>query len=73
VLLVLPLDESWVDVTCGEPTPRDLYSLRVTPEIVKVATDATELPSEFRSVSNHLIRAIESSLNWKSRFPQHRA
>jgi hypothetical protein len=73
VLLVLPLDENWVDVTCGEPTPRDLYSLRVTPEILKVATDATELPSEFRSVSNHLIRAIESSLNWKSRFPQHRA
>jgi hypothetical protein len=69
VLLVLPLDESWVDVTCGEPTPRDLYSLRATRQIVKVASEAAEeIPSEFRSASNHLVEAIGSSLNSKARF-----
>ena len=38
VLLVVPLDESWIDVTCGEPTSRDLFSLRATRQIVKVST-----------------------------------
>ncbi len=46
VLLVLPLDESWVDVTCGEPTPRDLYSLRATRQIVEIASEADEIPGE---------------------------
>jgi hypothetical protein len=70
VLLVLPLEESWVDVTCGEPRPRDLYSLRATPQIVKLASEADGIPGEFRSASNHLIEAIESSLNWEPRFPR---
>ena len=66
VLLVLPLDENWVDVTCGEPTSRDLYSLRATRQIVKVASEADQIPSEFRSVSNHLVEAIGSSFDWQS-------
>ena len=66
VLLALPLEEDWVDVTCGEPTSRDLYSLRVTPEIVKLAGEANQMPSEFRSVSDHLVQAIGSSFNWQS-------
>jgi hypothetical protein len=71
VLLMLPLEEDWVDVTCGEPTPNDLYSLRATRQIVKVASEAgEEIPSEFRRASNHLVGAIESSLNGDPRSPQ---
>lgn len=66
VLLALPLQEPWVDVTCGEPASRDLYSLRATREIVKVASEASEIPGEFRGPNNDLVRAITSSLGSKS-------
>ena len=41
ILLALPLERQWLDATAGEPTDRDFYSLRVTPEILAIASKVT--------------------------------
>jgi hypothetical protein len=59
VLLTLPLQESWLDATCGEPASREFYSLRVKPEVLAVASEvAYKIPDEFRKAYNDLVGAI---------------
>lgn len=38
LLLVAPLDESWVDVTIGQPAADDFFCLRVTPQAMPLAS-----------------------------------
>ena len=59
LLLTLPLEQPWVDATCGEPASREFYSLRANSEILSVASEvACEVPREFRKAHKGLIQAI---------------
>ena len=59
VLLTLPLQESWVDATCGEPASKEFYSLRAKPEVLTVASEvACKITDEFRKAHNDLVQAM---------------
>ncbi len=59
VLLTVPLQESWVDATCGEPASREFYSLRAKPEVMPVASDVPcRIPDEFRKAQSDLVQAM---------------
>jgi hypothetical protein len=61
VLLVLPLDESWVDVTCGEPVSSEFYSLRVRPEVLTISSNVPcQIPEKFRRAHSDLVQGIIS-------------
>src|SRR5437763_16825460 len=38
-LLTLPIEEPWLDVTLGEPTPHELFSLRASPKTVPLVSE----------------------------------
>jgi hypothetical protein len=59
ILLTLPLAESWVDATCGEPLKKEFYCLRAKPETLAVATlEGGRIPDEFRKEHEGLIREL---------------
>ena len=59
VLLILPLQESWVDATCGEPASREFFSLRAKPEVLAVASEAAcRIPDEFRKAQRDFVRTM---------------
>ena len=61
VLQTLPLQESWLDATCGEPLSRDFYSLRARPEVLTIASDVPcQIPNQFREAHSGLVQAIIS-------------
>jgi hypothetical protein len=61
VLLTLPLQESWIDATCGEPASREFYSLRAKPEVLAVASEvAYKIPDEFRKAHKDLVQAMSA-------------
>ncbi len=60
VLLTLPLQESWVDATCGEPASREFYSLRARPDVVAVASEVPcRISYELRKAHNDLMQAMD--------------
>jgi hypothetical protein len=62
VLLALPLKESWLDAISGQPTARELYSLRVTPEVLAVASEVPyDIDEEFRKAHQGMIEAVISA------------
>lgn len=62
LLLTLPLQESWIDATCGEPASREFYSLRAKPEVLAVASEvAYKIPDEFRKAHYDLVRTLIAS------------
>jgi hypothetical protein len=68
VLLTLPLQECWVDATCGEPASREFYSLRAKPEVMPVASDvACRIPDEFRKAHSDLVQAMISGRQVRSK------
>jgi hypothetical protein len=59
LLLTLPLEQPWVDATCGEPASREFYSLRANSEILSEASQVEcEVPREFRKAHKGLVQAI---------------
>jgi hypothetical protein len=59
LLLTLPLEQPWVDATCGEPVSRQFYSLRANSDVLSVASEVTcEVPREFRKAHKGLVQAI---------------
>jgi hypothetical protein len=59
LLLTLPLQETWVDATCGEPTCRGFYSLRAAPEVLKLAsTEECQVPLKFRRRQSDLVQTM---------------
>jgi hypothetical protein len=58
-LLALPLQESWLDATSGEPTTREFYSLRAKPEVLAIASDVPyDIDDEFRKTHQGTIQAL---------------
>jgi hypothetical protein len=59
ILLALPIEQKWLDATTGEPTSRDFYSLRVTPEVLAIASEVPyEIDDEFRKAHQGTIEAL---------------
>jgi hypothetical protein len=59
LLLILPIGESWVDATCGEPLKKEFYCLRARPETLAVETLAGgRIPEEFRKEHESLVRQL---------------
>jgi len=59
LLLALPLQESWLDATSGEPTTREFYSLRAKPEVLAIASDVPyDIDDEFRKTHQGTIQAL---------------
>jgi hypothetical protein len=62
VLLTLPLQELWVDATCGEPASKEFYSLRARPDVLAVASEvAFKISDEFRRTHRELVEALMMS------------
>jgi hypothetical protein len=59
LLLALPLQESWLDATSGEPTTREFYSLRAKPEVLAIASEVPyNIDDEFRKAHQSTIQAL---------------
>jgi hypothetical protein len=59
LLLALPLQESWLDATSGEPTTREFYSLRAKTEVLAIASDVPyDIDDEFRKTHQGTIQAL---------------
>ena len=59
ILLTLPLQQRWLDATTGEPSSRDVYCLRVTPDVLAIASEVPyEIDDEFRKAHQGTIEAL---------------
>jgi len=59
ILLALPVERRWLDAITGEPTTREFYSLRVTPEVLAIASDVPyDIDDEFRKAHQSTIQAL---------------
>ena len=65
ILLTLPVQESWLDATIGEPGTKELYALRARPAVLNVACDVPYIiTSEFRETNRDLIQALMEGAQW---------
>jgi hypothetical protein len=59
ILLALPVERPWLDATTGEPTSRDFYSLRVTPDVLAIASEVPyDIDDEFRKAHQSTVEAL---------------
>jgi formylglycine-generating enzyme required for sulfatase activity len=66
LLYTLPLEESWMDVTAGEPSVHELFSLRASPRAVPLASEVPyNLEPAFREKARAQIAAFagETAMN----------
>jgi hypothetical protein len=79
VLLIAPLEQYWIDVIGGQPTPRELFCLRASPRAVSFTSDEAPPPdASFRDEAHALIESAaggvatgpgrSSESTWMSRF-----
>jgi hypothetical protein len=62
ILLALPVERPWLDATTGEPASREFYSLRVTPEVLAIASEVPyEIDDEFRKAHQSTIVALTAA------------
>jgi hypothetical protein len=62
ILLALPVQRQWLDAMTGEPTSRDFYSLRVTPEVLAIASEVPyDIDDEFRRSHQRTIEALTAA------------
>jgi len=61
ILLTVPLEEQWVDVTVGEPASQEMFCLRATPKAVPLASEVPyNLSPEFVQRGRQLLGALEA-------------
>ena len=59
ILLALPVERRWLDAMTGEPTTREFYSLRATPEVLAIASEVPyDIDDEFRKAHQGTIEAL---------------
>jgi hypothetical protein len=59
ILLALPIEKPWLDAMTGEPTSREFYSLRVSPEVLAIASEVPyDIDDEFRKAHQGTIEAL---------------
>src|SRR5581483_1019840 len=60
LLLTLPLDADWVDVTVGEPESHELFCLRATPKAVPLVSEVPyKLEEDFRTKATAFLQAFQ--------------
>jgi hypothetical protein len=63
VLLLVPLEQYWLDVIVGEPGAADFYCVRASPRVVSMSSDeAPEPPPEFRETAHAILEALAAGL-----------
>lgn len=68
LLFALPLDETWVDVTAGEPTPHEVFALRASPKAVPLASEVPySLEPAFREKARAQIAAFAGDTAMRTR------
>jgi formylglycine-generating enzyme required for sulfatase activity len=61
MLLTVPLEEQWLDVTLGEPASQELFPLRATPKAVPLASEVPyTISPEFRDRARQLVNTLEA-------------
>ena len=61
MLVTVPLEEPWLDVTFGEPASQELFGLRATPKAMPLASEVPyNLTPEFRARARQLISTLEA-------------
>ena len=61
LLLTVPLEEPWLEVTFGEPASQELFALRATPKAMPLASEVPyNLSPEFRERARQLISTLEA-------------
>lgn len=61
LLVTVPLEELWVDVTVGEPASQELFSLRASPKAMPLATEVPyTISDEFRSRVSGLLSSLDA-------------
>jgi hypothetical protein len=59
ILLALPVERPWLDATTAEPSSREFYSLRVTPEVLAIASEVPyDIDDEFRKAHQSTVEAL---------------
>lgn len=62
LLLTLPLEESWLDVTLGEPTPHECFCLRASPQKLPLASEVPyNLDQAFRQSAQVTLAAFQQN------------
>ena len=62
LLFTVPLNEPWLDVTLGEPTPHELFCLRASPKAVPLASEVPyNLEPGFKERTQKLLTSFQQS------------
>jgi formylglycine-generating enzyme required for sulfatase activity len=60
LLLTMPLESDWVDVTVGEPESHELFCLRATPKAVPLVSEVPyKLDEDFRSKGTAFLQSFQ--------------
>jgi hypothetical protein len=61
VLLLLPLEQEWLDAIIGEPAPADFFCLRASRRVLDFSSEhGAEPPAEFRETARAILEALAS-------------
>jgi hypothetical protein len=64
ILLTVPLEEPWVDVTIGEPTPHEFFCLRANPKALPLVNEVPyNLEQGFREQARQFLATFQSGRN----------
>ncbi len=64
ILLTVPLEESWVDVTIGEPTPHEMFCLRANPKALPLVNEVPyNLEEGFREQARQFLASFQRGRN----------
>src|SRR5258705_1338877 len=68
VLYTFPVDENWVDVTAGEPTPQEIFALRASPKAMPLISEVPyNLEPAFRDKARAQVAAFAGETAMKAR------
>jgi hypothetical protein len=59
-LLTIPMEEDWLDITVGEPTPHEFYCLRANPKALPLASEVPyNMDAGFREKAAEALQAFQ--------------
>ncbi|HMJ64571.1 MAG TPA: SUMF1/EgtB/PvdO family nonheme iron enzyme [Candidatus Binatia bacterium] len=68
LLYAFPFDEGWIDVTAGEPTPQEIFSLRASPKSMPLVSEVPyNLEPAFREKARAQVAAFAGETAMKAR------
>ena len=65
LLMCLPLDENWVDITAGDPESHEFFALRASPKAVPLVSEVPyTLDEDFLTALSHMPEASGVALGF---------